>query len=92
MLLERNEELITVATVRIYGALVAEVPLLGTRFKYRQRGMFHLLMHLLEKMLMDLGVERLVFPTLPTLLNKWTSFGFSKMTDYQRLQFILWKC
>ncbi|XP_040364398.1 uncharacterized protein LOC112173256 isoform X2 [Rosa chinensis] len=86
MLLEKNDEIISVATVRIYGAQVAEIPLIGTKFQYRRGGMCRLLMHLLEKMLMNLGVERLVLPTVPHLLDNWSSFGFSKMTDSQRLQ------
>ncbi|KAL6219032.1 hypothetical protein ACLB2K_012239 [Fragaria x ananassa] len=85
MLLERNDEL-TVATVRIHGAQVAEIPLIGTRFQYQRRGMCRLLISMLEKMLMDLGVERLILPTVSSLLDNWSSFGFTKMTDSQRLQ------
>ncbi|KAK9940808.1 hypothetical protein M0R45_017449 [Rubus argutus] len=89
VLLERNDELITVATVRIYGEKVAEVPLVATRFQYRRLGMCRVLMNLLEKMLMDLGVERLVLPAVPSVLNTWTTaFGFSRMTDPERLQFL----
>ncbi|XP_062017155.1 uncharacterized protein LOC133733544 [Rosa rugosa] len=89
VLLERNDELITVATVRIYGKKVAEVPLVATRFQYRRLGMCRVLMNLLEKMLMDLGVERLVLPAVPSVLNTWTTaFGFSRMTESERLQFL----
>uniref|UniRef100_A0A5B7BUP7 PHD finger transcription factor n=1 Tax=Davidia involucrata TaxID=16924 RepID=A0A5B7BUP7_DAVIN len=89
VLLERNDELITVATVRIYGKKVAEVPLVGTRFQYRRLGMCRILMNELEKKLMELGVERLVLPAVPSVLNTWTtSFGFSKMTESERLNFL----
>ncbi|RVW56593.1 Increased DNA methylation 1 [Vitis vinifera] len=89
VLLERNDELISVATVRVYGEKVAEVPLIGTRFQYRRLGMCHILMNELEKKLMELGVERLVLPAVPSVLNTWTtSFGFSKMTDSERLRFL----
>ena len=40
------------------------------------------------QMLMDLGVERLVLPTVPSLLDYWSSVGFLKMTDSQRLQLL----
>ncbi|WOG95749.1 hypothetical protein DCAR_0415076 [Daucus carota subsp. sativus] len=50
ILLEKNEELITVATVRVLGKEVAEVPLVATRYSYRQRGMCHTLMNELEKL------------------------------------------
>lgn len=40
-------------------------------------------------MLMDLGVERLVLPAVPSVLNTWTTaFGFSRMTVPERLQFL----
>ncbi|XP_062085774.1 uncharacterized protein LOC133791882 isoform X2 [Humulus lupulus] len=89
VLLLRNDELITVATVRVYGRKVAEVPLVGTRFQYRRLGMCRIMMNELEKKLMELGVERLVLPAVPSVLNTWTtSFGFSKMTASERLQFL----
>ncbi|CAK7328245.1 unnamed protein product [Dovyalis caffra] len=89
ILLEKNDELITVATVRIYGDNVAEIPLVGTRFQYRQLGMCRILMDMLEKKLMELGVQRLILPAVAVVLNTWTSsFGFSKMTDSERLQFV----
>ncbi|TKY56488.1 Increased DNA methylation 1 [Spatholobus suberectus] len=78
VLLERNEELISVATIRVFGQKVAEVPLVGTRLQYRRLGMCRILMNELEKKLMQLGVERLVLPAVPGVLETWTnSFGFA---------------
>jgi hypothetical protein len=38
---------------------------------------------------MELGVERLILPAVPSVLNTWTtSFLFTKMTDSERLQFL----
>ncbi|KAL2488623.1 increased DNA methylation 1-like [Forsythia ovata] len=89
VLLERNDELISVATIRIYGKKVAEVPLVATRFQYRRLGMCRILMNELEKKLMELGVERLVLPAVPGVLNTWTtSFGFSIMKESERLNFL----
>ncbi|XP_054819053.1 uncharacterized protein LOC129318355 [Prosopis cineraria] len=89
VLLERNEEVITVATVRVYGEKVAEVPLVGTRFQYRRLGMCRILMDELEKRLMLLGVERIVLPAVPSVLETWTtSFGFAQMTNSERSQFL----
>ncbi|KAF1001863.1 hypothetical protein AG4045_021474 [Apium graveolens] len=70
VLLERNDELITVATVRIYGDKVAEIPLVATRFLYRSLGMCHILMKELEKVLTEAGVERLVLPSAESTENK----------------------
>ncbi|KAK4275146.1 hypothetical protein QN277_018279 [Acacia crassicarpa] len=89
VLLERNEEVVTVATVRIYGDKVAELPLVGTRFQYRRLGMCRILMDELEKRLMQLGVERIVLPAVPSVVDTWVnSFGFSKMTNSERSQFL----
>ncbi|XP_058198823.1 uncharacterized protein LOC131314298 [Rhododendron vialii] len=89
VLLEKDDELISAATVRVHGAKVAEVPLVGTRFKFRRLGMCRILIEELEKKLQELGVERLVLPAVPDVLNTWTtSFGFSQMTNEERLNFL----
>ncbi|KAH9661934.1 PHD-type domain-containing protein [Citrus sinensis] len=89
VLLERNEELVTVATVRIFGEKAAEIPLVGTRFQYRRLGMCRILMNELEKRLMELGVEKLILPAIPTVLKTWTtSFGFKRMTAPERVQLV----
>ncbi|KAL7124732.1 hypothetical protein ABFS83_14G068700 [Erythranthe nasuta] len=89
VLLEKNEELISAATVRIYGKTVAEVPLVATRFQYRRLGMCRILMNELEKKLAELGVERLVLPAVPTVLHTWTTaFGFSVVNESERLKFL----
>lgn len=39
--------------------------------------------------LRGMGVQRLVLPAVPSVLNAWTtSFGFSKMTDSERSEFL----
>ncbi|RID41275.1 hypothetical protein BRARA_J01248 [Brassica rapa] len=89
VILERNDELITVATVRILGKKVAEMPFIGTRFQHRQHGMCRVFMDELEKVLIDLGVERLVLPAVPCVLDTWiNSFGFSKVTIPEKKDFL----
>uniref|UniRef100_A0A7N0VI94 Uncharacterized protein n=1 Tax=Kalanchoe fedtschenkoi TaxID=63787 RepID=A0A7N0VI94_KALFE len=89
VILEKNEELITTATVRIFGNKMAEVPLVGTRLQYRRLGMCRILMNELEKKLAGLGIERLVLPAVPSVLSTWTnSFGFSPMPASDRLQLL----
>ncbi|KAF9591349.1 hypothetical protein IFM89_003972 [Coptis chinensis] len=89
ILLEKEEELVSVATVRVYGRKVAEVPLVGTRVQFRRQGMCRILMNMLEKKLTEFGVERLLLPAIPQVLHAWTtSFGFSQMTNSERLKFL----
>ncbi|XP_065855255.1 increased DNA methylation 1-like [Euphorbia lathyris] len=89
VILQKGDEFISVAIIRVYGEKVAELPLVGTRFQYRRLGMCRVLMNLLEKKLMNLGVERLILPAVPSVLNAWTgSFGFSKLTVSEILQFV----
>ncbi|CAI0424499.1 unnamed protein product [Linum tenue] len=88
VLIEENEEVISVANLRILGESVAEVPLVATRHQHRRRGMCRVIMNVIEEKLAELGVERLVLPAVPNVLNTWTgSFGFSEMADSERLQF-----
>ncbi|KAJ8645333.1 hypothetical protein MRB53_007081 [Persea americana] len=89
MLLEKENEIVSVAPIRIFSEKVAEMPLIGTTFNYRRKGMCRLFMTNLEKMLSDLGVERLFLPSAPSLLETWThSFGFTKITRSERSQFL----
>ncbi|XP_039129128.1 uncharacterized protein LOC120265324 [Dioscorea cayenensis subsp. rotundata] len=87
IVLERGDELISVATFRIFGDKVAEMPLIGTRVKYRQQGMCRLLVNELEKLLSSLGIEMLILPAIPELVQTWTTrFGFTKMSNSDRLK------
>ncbi|KAG9158643.1 hypothetical protein Leryth_021989 [Lithospermum erythrorhizon] len=89
VLLEKDDELVSVATIRVHGKKVAEVPLIATRFQYRRHGLCRILMNELEKVLVQLGVERLVLPAAPSVISTWiTSFGFSKMKRSERLNFL----
>ncbi|KAH9623212.1 hypothetical protein KSS87_002424 [Heliosperma pusillum] len=89
VLLERDDELVAVALLRIYGDKVAEMPLIGTRFQHRRLGMCRILVNEIEKTLLNLGVQILVLPASPSVLNTWTtSFGFSPITESDRLDFL----
>ncbi|KAK4760272.1 hypothetical protein SAY87_005165 [Trapa incisa] len=86
LLLEKGDELITVAIIKIHGEKVAEIPLVGTRFKYRRLGMCHALMDTLEKKLKELGVKQITLPASPSVLSTWIgSFGFKEMMESERL-------
>ncbi|GJZ82687.1 zinc finger, RING/FYVE/PHD-type, acyl-CoA N-acyltransferase, Jas TPL-binding domain protein [Tanacetum coccineum] len=83
--LEKNDEIITVVTLRIHGYKVAEIPFVATTFSYRRLGMCRILMDVVERMIRGLGVERIVLPASTDKVSTWTrSFGFSEMTDIER--------
>jgi N-acetylglutamate synthase-like GNAT family acetyltransferase len=89
VILEKGDEIISAATIRVFGEKVAEVPLVGTAFRFRRLGMCRVLMDELEKKLRELGVEMLVLPAIESVLDTWTGrFGFSKMTEPERLNLL----
>ncbi|PKA57397.1 hypothetical protein AXF42_Ash013584 [Apostasia shenzhenica] len=89
MLLMKGDELVSVATFRVFGETLAEMPLIGTRIKFRHQGFCRLLMDELQKLLSSLGVRRLLLPAVPELVNTWiTKFGFTKMTDSDKLELL----
>ncbi|XP_021889643.1 increased DNA methylation 1 [Carica papaya] len=87
VVLEKKLKVVSVGAVRIHRD-VAEIPLVATRFKNRRHGMCRILMNELEKQLLAIGVQRLVLPATPTVVDTWiNSFGFSRMTDSERGEF-----
>ncbi|THF98922.1 hypothetical protein TEA_028358 [Camellia sinensis var. sinensis] len=88
LVLQNGDKLVSVATVRIHGQQVAEMPLVGTHSKYRRLGMCRLLLHELEKMLTQMGIQRLVVPAISELKEIWKSFGFLEMSLPERLELL----
>ncbi|CAJ1973467.1 unnamed protein product [Sphenostylis stenocarpa] len=80
VVLERDKEVVSVATVRIFGKRVAEIPFVATRMQRRRQGLCSILMYEIEKLLTHLGVERLVLPSSCSVIDTWTkSFDFLRM-------------
>ncbi|KAJ0969520.1 hypothetical protein J5N97_022397 [Dioscorea zingiberensis] len=86
-ILEKDDHLLSVASIRVHGIKVAEMPLIATCSGRRRQGMCRRLLNAVEEMLKSFKVEMLVLSAIPSLVDTWTSgFGFTPIGEDDRKQ------
>ncbi|PKA56842.1 putative zinc finger protein [Apostasia shenzhenica] len=80
--LEKEDEIISLAAIRVHGVTLAEMPLITTCSEHRHKGMCRRLVHVIEEILKSLKVEMLILPAVSSFVDSWISaFGFEPIDD-----------
>ncbi|GAB4858087.1 hypothetical protein Ancab_015989 [Ancistrocladus abbreviatus] len=81
-ILEHKDEIVSVASVRIHGPKIAEMPCVATSESWRRQGMCNKLLSRIESVLCDLGVEYLTIPSAGEMVETWQrSFKFTAVDN-----------
>eukprot|EP01025_Chloroclados_australasicus_P013643 TRINITY_DN16415_c0_g1_i12.p1 TRINITY_DN16415_c0_g1~~TRINITY_DN16415_c0_g1_i12.p1 ORF type:complete len:974 (-),score=131.77 TRINITY_DN16415_c0_g1_i12:369-3089(-) len=71
LLLKYNYKIVGAATFRVFGNLVAEIPLVAVKSADRGKGYCRVMINLLEELFQQLDVKIMILPAAQTTLNMW---------------------
>ncbi|KAI3691608.1 hypothetical protein L6452_31405 [Arctium lappa] len=81
-ILEKGDEIIAVASIRVHGSNVAEIPFIATAEPHRNKGMCGKLLNGIESDLEDFGVRNVVIPSSSETIKVWNEkYGFNLLKD-----------
>ncbi|KAL6658706.1 hypothetical protein ACP70R_002746 [Stipagrostis hirtigluma subsp. patula] len=87
VILEKHEEILCAASIRVHGTKAAELPFIATCKEHRRQGMCRRLINTIEEMLRSFHVKMLVLSAIPELVSTWVSgFGFRPIEEHERKQ------
>ncbi|KAF0899588.1 hypothetical protein E2562_020780, partial [Oryza meyeriana var. granulata] len=87
VILEKGEEILCAASIRVHGTKAAELPFIATCAEYRRQGMCRRLISTIEEMLRTFHVKLLVLSAIPELVSTWVSgFGFKPIKENEKEQ------
>ncbi|XP_054809173.1 increased DNA methylation 1-like [Prosopis cineraria] len=76
-ILEKDDEIVCAATVRIHGQRLADMPFIATHTAFLRQGYCAYLLGVMESILFSLGVENLIIPSIQETVSMWgIKFGF----------------
>ncbi|KAL5748392.1 hypothetical protein ACOSQ2_025689 [Xanthoceras sorbifolium] len=80
--LEKDDNIISVAALRVHGSKIAEIPFIATRPGYRRQGMLRKLFNAIESTLSRLKVENIIIPSVDEVVGMWKKeYGFFSIRD-----------
>ncbi|CAA2938935.1 increased DNA methylation 1-like [Olea europaea subsp. europaea] len=89
--LEKEDEIISVASLRIHGSKLAEMPFVATSDVYRCKGMCRKLIDGIESALRYLNVENLIIPSIEERVRNWCErYGFGRLEESMKQEIMGW--